>query len=170
MRNPQEGSMKLSMLICSLLLCGCIAAAGQQSPRSPQQSPQSPSSPQQSPGTPPTFPQSSSQPRQQSAPDQSSSSQNAIQGCLSKSGDNFVLTDQSGTAYQLKGDTDDLAKYVGQEVAVSGSKAESGASSSTKPSGEAAGGQGDKGQAAASNIFTVSSVKKVADSCSASPR
>ena len=48
-------------------------------------------------------------------------------GCLTQSGDKFVLTDlerrEGGAAtetFQLIGDTDNLRKYVGQQVRVSG--------------------------------------------------
>src|SRR2546430_15741743 len=63
---------------------------------------------------------------------QSSSTGNetTIQGCLSGSDGNFTLTDDSGNAHQLKGDTSTLSKHVGHEVQITGTTAESAASSS----------------------------------------
>ena len=43
----------------------------------------------------------------------SSTDQTNVQGCLSRSAGGFTLTDNSGTAYQLAGDTAQLNDHVG---------------------------------------------------------
>ena len=49
----------------------------------------------------------------------SSSDQTTISGCISKSGNDIVLTDQNGTAYKLDGSG--LDAHVGHQASVSGS-------------------------------------------------
>jgi hypothetical protein len=44
-----------------------------------------------------------------------------VQGCLSGSAGNYMLTDQNGTMYQLAGDTAKLSEHVGHEIKVTGS-------------------------------------------------
>src|SRR3982751_5122558 len=58
---------------------------------------------------------------QQSAPSSTTppSDQTTISGCISKSGDNFVLTDQNGTAYKLDGSG--LDAHVGHQASLTGS-------------------------------------------------
>ena len=51
-----------------------------------------------------------------------------MKGCLSGSDGNFTLTDDSGTAYQLTGDTGKLSGHVGHEIQVTGTTAEAAAS------------------------------------------
>jgi hypothetical protein len=77
---------------------------------------------------------------QQSHPNQanesSASNQTTIQGCLSRSEGDYIVTDKSGTMYHLKGDTGQLADHVGHEVQIKGtmpdSSTASGASTSDK--------------------------------------
>jgi len=45
-----------------------------------------------------------------------------VQGCLSKSGSDYTLTDKSGTIYRLVGATSNLNDHVGHEVQVKGVK------------------------------------------------
>src|SRR4051794_265707 len=46
----------------------------------------------------------------------SSTNQTTVQGCLNGSAGGFTLTDNSGTAYQLAGDTAKLTDHVGHQV------------------------------------------------------
>jgi len=69
----------------------------------------------------------------------SSSDQTSISGCISKSGDNFVLTDQNGTAYKLDGSG--LDAHVGHQASLTGSMG-------------------------SDNKFKVSDVKMISESCS----
>lgn len=49
-----------------------------------------------------------------------------VQGCLSSSGDNYVLTDKNGTTYRLTGETAKLKEHVGHEMKVTGTSESSG--------------------------------------------
>lgn len=100
----------------------------------------------------------------QSSGSQSSSSdmsKTTIQGCLSGSAGNYTLTDQSGTAYQLTGDTAKLSKHVGHEIQITGSSSTSSASNNpSNPSGAMS------GSAEAQPTFNVTSFKHVSSKCS----
>src|SRR3954451_19838278 len=69
----------------------------------------------------------------------SSGDQTTISGCVSKSGEDFVLTDQNGTAYKLDGSG--LDGQVGKQISATGSMG-------------------------SDNKFKVSDMKPVSDSCS----
>ncbi len=92
-----------------------------------------------------------------------------IQGCLSSSGGNYMLTDASGTQYQLQGDTSKLQSHANQEVQVKG-MASSGSSASGSASDQGMGTQGTGTATTAGNtqMFTVSKVKKVSGTCTSS--
>jgi len=83
-----------------------------------------------------------------------SSSSQMVEGCLQGSNGSFTLTDNSGTTYQLAGDTSKLTEHVGHEVQIKGST--SGASPAGSGAGAAAGGQ---------QTLTVESVKHVSKTC-----
>jgi hypothetical protein len=134
--------MKQILLITALTLCVTWAAA-QNSPSS-----QSPSS----------SPSSTSQMGSKS----SSGSSQTVQGCLSGSDGNFMLTDQSGTTYRLTGDTSKLSEHVGHEVKVTGSTSAGSAASGASAGSEAGSTSGASG---GSQELQVSSVKHVAKSC-----
>ena len=86
-------------------------------------------------------------------------SETTIQGCLSGSTSNgFVLTDASGVQYQLQGNSTQLNANLNKEVMVKGT-----AAASPDPSA----GSGNSG-ANAPQVFNVTRLKKVADSCPAS--
>lgn len=92
----------------------------------------------------------------------SSANATTIEGCLSGSSGSYTLTDASGKTYQLQGDTSKLSDEVGHQVRIHGSEA----SASTGSSG-AAGSSGSTSASASSGTqFNVTSVKKVADTCS----
>ena len=91
----------------------------------------------------------------------STSGQTTVQGCLSGTGGNYSLTDQSGTTYQLAGDTSKLTEHVGHEVEITG--ATSGASSSATASSTGA-------SASTQPTLTVSSVKHISATCSSASK
>ncbi|HKU19392.1 MAG TPA: hypothetical protein VJQ50_00160 [Terriglobales bacterium] len=68
---------------------------------------------------------------------QSSAGQNSVQGCLGGSGNNFTVTDKSGTSYQLQlpagANASALKPHIGEEVRVEGDTA--GASGSNSAAG-----------------------------------
>ncbi len=72
-----------------------------------------------------------------------SSAAEKIEGCLSGSSGNYILTDKAGTTYRLEGDSAQLSKHVGQEVRIEGRMASSsaGTSSSTSSSTSASGSE-----------------------------
>jgi hypothetical protein len=55
----------------------------------------------------------------------------AIEGCLHGAAGNYTLTDDSGTTYQLEGDTSKLSEHVGHEVRITGTVASSSSASSS---------------------------------------
>ncbi len=94
-----------------------------------------------------------------------SSDQTSIQGCLSGSSGNFMVTDSSGNAYKLQGDTSKLSDHVGQEVKISGKDL-----SSTASSGLPAGDKAPASAAQGGHSFDVSDIQKVSDTCSSSKK
>lgn len=99
-----------------------------------------------------------------SASDQSttsSSGQTQVQGCLQGSNGNYTLTADSGTTYQLQGDTSKLDKHVGHEVQITGSTSGAGAAGSSSAAGSNAGASNTASQ----QTLNVSSVKHIATSC-----
>ena len=81
-----------------------------------------------------------------------------IQGCLSGSNGNYTLTDTSGTAYQLAGDTAKLSEHVGHEVELTGTQSSASSSSSSTSSGQT----GTPNQP----TFRVSSIRHISKTCS----
>lgn len=79
-----------------------------------------------------------------------------VEGCLSGSDGNYILTAKNGTTYQLTGDTAKLSDHVGHEIKVTGSKS----ASAMSPSG----GGTDTG--ASKETLQVSSFKHVSKTCS----
>jgi hypothetical protein len=86
----------------------------------------------------------------------SAGSQNTVEGCLSGSDGKYTLTDKSGTAYTLTGDTSKLAEHVGHEVKITGSTGSASTASGTPDSSASAG---------SSQSLEVSSVKHVSKTC-----
>jgi hypothetical protein len=169
--------MKKTLTLGTLLL-GCCLAAVAQTGSTPNQTPpsstpstfpqdqtgQTPSNPA-PPGDPSAIPPDTKAPGQMAnqATQASNSQATTVQGCLSQSSEgNFVLADNSGNNFHLRGDTSQLNSYIGKEVRVEGiatnnSRSPAGAmSSSTTSSGSSSG---------ATTQFSVSSVHKVADTC-----
>ncbi len=69
----------------------------------------------------------------QSYPNQGSTgnaaAQKTIKGCLSSSGGTYTLTEKSGKAFQLTGDTAKLSEHIGHEMKMTGTVSPASASS-----------------------------------------
>jgi hypothetical protein len=81
-------------------------------------------------------------------------SETTVQGCLSGSNGNYMLTDKNGTAYQLTGETAKLSAHVGHEVRITG----------TMGSSTATGSMGTQGSNA-SQTLSVTSMKHISKTC-----
>jgi hypothetical protein len=109
-----------------------------------------------------------------------------LEGCLSSSNGNYMLTDNSGNTYHLSGDRSELSKHVGQEVRVHGYSGAAGSAGMHGENGMGTSGTSGANQGAnagentsagtpppvgsssgSDNWFDVSRVKKTADSCNA---
>ncbi len=77
-----------------------------------------------------------------------------VQGCLSGSAGNYMLTDRNGTMYQLTGDTAKLSRHIGHEIKVTGST-----SSRAAEGGNTTGTMGSK------QALEVSSFKHISKTC-----
>ena len=88
------------------------------------------------------------------------SGQTTVQGCLQGSSGSYTLTSDSGTAYQLQGDSAKLSKHVGHEVQITGSTSGTGSSSGAMSAnaGTSTGGS--------QQTLTVSDVKHISKTCS----
>ncbi len=165
--------MQRILLLAAILLLSATWMVAQSSSSSSS----SPSSSSQTSGTsatPGTTGQSGSSSSQSGMSSTSSTgSETSVQGCLTGSNGNYTLTDNAGTAYQLTGDNSDLSKHVNEEVSVRGtqsgsaspstsSSSASGSSNSTSPTAGAAG--------VSAQSFSVTTVKKVSDTCTSSKK
>jgi len=88
-------------------------------------------------------------------------SQTSVEGCLQGSNGNFTLTDNTGTTYQLQGDTSKLSKHVGHEVQITGSPSDS--SAATASSGAPQG-------SSAAQTLTVDKMKHISETCKAASK
>lgn len=157
--------MKNAMLLsAALLLCAALAIA--------QDTPQSGGSTSQTPAT--------------SSSDQASTSTSSdtIEGCLTGTSGNYMLTDATGVVYQLTGDESEFSANVNKEVQVTGTATAKGsaaeshtpdsnasgngaeASGTTGSASASAGGASASGGANTAKMLEVTTIKKVADSCS----
>ena len=91
----------------------------------------------------------------------SDSSKTTIEGCLAGSNGSFSLTDQSGTTYQLTGDTAKLQKHVGHTMQLTGTSTSS--SASNTGTDNASGSM--SGSADTKATFNVTSFKHVSAKC-----
>ncbi|SRR6266478_5453587 len=89
------------------------------------------------------------------------SSQTSVEGCLQGSNGNFTLTDNSGTRYQLHGDSSKLSKHVGHEVQITGSPSASSAASSSA---------GTPQGSSAPQTLTVDKMKHISENCKTSSK
>ena len=173
--------MKSTLTLCAVLLSGSMFVAAQQPATSPSAS------------TPPTFPTdqkapASAEPQKSTLPDtsatesttqsssvdQDSATPKTIEGCLSQAsaGNGFTLTDASGIAYNLQGDSSLMSSHVGQEVSVTGQLTKTTASSSTMKTdnpdskSSASTSASDSHSVKSEKSVSVSKLDKIADSCS----
>jgi hypothetical protein len=105
----------------------------------------------------PASPSAQTTPTQSDATPTSSGGNMTVQGCLSGSDGNYMLTDKNGTIYQLTGDTAKLADHVGHEVKITGAASGDAMSPSGGEAGDTAG--------ASKHTLQVSSMKHVAKTC-----
>jgi hypothetical protein len=138
--------MKKKILTLGTLLLGCCLAAAAQS--------QTPSNPTRNQGG-----EAAANPP---AAGDTISGTDWARGCLSQSSDgNFMLADSNGNNFQLRGDTSKLNSYIGKEVQVHGSALSNSGMNADAMSSDAS-------AAGSAKQFTVSGVRKLADTCAAS--
>jgi hypothetical protein len=95
--------------------------------------------------------------------------QTTVQGCLSGSSGNYILTDGKGNTYQLTGNTAKLTEHIGHEVQIKGTPGSASSSAGGTTGASSSGTMGQPG--GSSQKLGVSSVKHVSKSCpSSSPR
>lgn len=58
-----------------------------------------------------------------------------VQGCLSGSSGNYMLTDQAGTVYRIKGNTSKLQAHVGHTISVTGTSTTASGANAARQSG-----------------------------------
>ena len=115
---------------------------------------ESPAKKAQTPGSP-------GQQAQSGASESSSAQQQTISGCLNQSGTAYTLTDsQTGTVYQLSGNTTHLSSHVGHEIQITGN-------AKNRPNENATGAP--SGNSGKPYVFQVSTTKHLADQCGPSP-
>lgn len=162
--------MRKTTLITAILLLSAVWAVAQTSPSSSPQSstPSTSSSPSTSPSSQSSAPDSSTTQTTTTQTTETSTDANAtsIEGCLSGSSGSYTLTDQSGKAWQLAGDTSKLSDHVGHQIRLTGTENSSSAASSSSPSSSAAStGASSSGSGSS---FNVKRVKMISSSCSTS--
>jgi Protein of unknown function (DUF5818) len=99
-------------------------------------------------------------PQSSSSQTGSTSGQTIVQGCLQGSNGSYTLTSDSGTTYQLQGDTSKLSKHVGHEVEITGTTSGSSAASTTSPSA------GTSAGTSAQPSLSVDKLKHISETCS----
>jgi hypothetical protein len=132
--------MRKTLMLLSLGLLGAALALAQDAPTADQ------------PATPPAN------------NTDTSASAGSVQGCLSGSDGNYMLTqDGTGTTFKLMGDEIQLKKHVGHEVSITGQASGDTASASNSPQG-----QGDtpaSGTTDTGTTIQVTNVKMVSKQC-----
>jgi len=149
---------QFSFLATLVLLCASFALAQDTTTPQPDQSaPQSDQSSQPQPDQ--TAPQSS-----QSMGSNASAGASTIQGCLSGSEGNYMLSqDGTGTMFKLAGGDDQLKHHVGHEVAVTGQMSNADTGNSAQSTGQA---DSTSNSAGGSNTLQVTDVKMLSKHCS----
>jgi len=104
-----------------------------------------------------------SQDSNQNNPSSASSGSMTVQGCLSGSDGSYTLTDKSGTAYNLTGNTAQLQAHVGHTISVTGMSSNSGSSSGQT-------GSMSSPSDSSHPSLMVSSFKHVSPTCNMSPQ
>ncbi len=105
-----------------------------------------------------TTPAQSNQKAYNQAATGSSGPERTVQGCLSNSDGNYMLTSDSGKTYTLAGDTSKLADHVGHEVIITGTRKSAG--NTAGPSGESAGTMSDQANQPTLDVMSVKHVSK----------
>jgi hypothetical protein len=171
----EEDRMKKVLSLGTIVL-GCCLVAAAQTGSTPNQTPpmstpstfpqdqtgQTPSNPA-SPSNPSALPpDTSASPMGETADQASASSQASILGCLSRGSDGrFMLADNSGNNFQLRGDTSKLSGFVGNQVRIDGTTASSRAGAMSSPSST----DSSSSSAGATKQLNVSSVHKLSETC-----
>ena len=83
----------------------------------------------------------------------------AIQGCLQYTNGHYRLTEDNGTVHQLQSQANKLAKHVGHEVTITGNPAVRSVGTTI---------QGGASSVKEEQVFKVSKVEQIADTCKAS--
>lgn len=109
-----------------------------------------------------------SQSNQSNQSQTSNSNQTSIQGCLSGSSGNYTLTADSGTKYQLSGDTSKLSDHVGHEVEITGTTTSSTASNSGASSSNVGSSSSNTSGSSSAPTLDVTKVKHISTTCSSS--
>jgi hypothetical protein len=96
---------------------------------------------------------------QSSSTSGSDMSKTTVEGCLAGSDGNYTLTDNSGTTYQLTGDTAKLQNHLGHTIQVTGTSASNEGSTTGKQSGSMS------APSESQPTFNVTSFKHVSTTC-----
>ncbi len=87
------------------------------------------------------------------------SSPSTIQGCLQYTNGHYRLTEDNGTTHQLQSQANKLAKHVGHEVTITGTSAVRSVDTTI---------QGAASSVKEEQVFRVTNVTHIADTCKAS--
>lgn len=99
------------------------------------------------------------------------SGETTVQGCLQGSDGNYTLTDNSGTTYQLRGDTSKLSAHVGHEVQIKGTTSGASAASSSAGAGATNPTTGTPTAGTQQSTLTVQGMRHISETCkSATPQ
>jgi hypothetical protein len=185
--KPIEGdiSMKKVFLMGAVLLLGTALTFGQDTNSGSSSSSQTGASASSQTSSPANQNGTTTTRQQTTTTTEQTTSGNAIRGCLSGSSGNWMLTDATGVSYQLRGgDESQLSANMNKEVEVMGTPGTSAsASASNSPDNSAGANAGSTGNtpdnntgsagnstahasATSTKTLDVTSVRKVADSCS----
>jgi hypothetical protein len=80
-----------------------------------------------------------------------------VRGCLQGSNGSFTLTDNSGTTYEIQGDTSTLAEHLGHEVQITGT--------TSTPSSDKGESSGSTSSATEQRMIQLQEVKHVSKTC-----
>jgi hypothetical protein len=78
--------------------------------------------------------------------------EHSVEGCLSNSGGNYMLTSDAGKTYMLSGDTSKLEEHIGHEVIIRGTR--------TGGSGESTGAMSNQANQPTLDVVSVKHISK----------
>lgn len=139
--------MRNKLLLSSMLLCAMWVVAQTYPNSSSSQS--SGSSGQTSPSS------------QTSSQSSGAGNETTVRGCLSGSSGNYTLTSDSGTTYQITGDTSKLSDHVGHQVEIKGTTSPS----SSSPGGAASSSGATSQGGASQQTLSMTSMKHISSTC-----